>query len=94
MKKILALLLTIVFVSVCFTACGSSGKTLAEVKEAGVITMATSPDFPPFESLSADGKVEGIDMSGITVTVEDPDNNTARVEVNPETGEVILTFAE
>jgi hypothetical protein len=44
--------------------------------------------------LCGSGKVEGIDMSGITVTVEDPDNNTARVEVNPETGEVILTFAE
>ena len=44
--------------------------------------------------LCGSGKVEGIDMSGITVTAEDPDNNTARVEVNPETGEVTLTFAE
>jgi hypothetical protein len=40
------------------------------------------------------GQVEGIDMSGITVTVEDPDNNTARVEVDPVTGEVTLTFAD
>ncbi len=40
------------------------------------------------------GKIEGIDMSGITVTLEDPENNTARVEVNEETGEVTLTFAE
>jgi hypothetical protein len=40
------------------------------------------------------GKAPEIDMSGITVTVEDPENNTARVEVNTETGEVTLTFAE
>ncbi len=40
------------------------------------------------------GQVEGIDVSGITVTVEDPDNNTARVEVDPVTGEVTLTFAD
>ncbi len=63
MKKLIALLLTIVFVSVCFTACGTSGKTLAEVKEAGKITIATSPDFPPFESL------EGSEVVGIEVEI-------------------------
>ena len=31
---------------------------------------------------------------GSTVTVEDPENNTARVEVDPVTGEVTLTFEE
>ena len=33
-------------------------------------------------------------MSGITVTVEDPDNNTAHVEVDEATGAVTLTFAD
>ena len=40
------------------------------------------------------GSVTGMDMSGISVTVEDPDNNSARVDVNTETGEVTLTFAD
>ena len=40
------------------------------------------------------GTVEGVDHSGITVTVEDPENNTARVEVDPESGEVTLTFLD
>ena len=40
------------------------------------------------------GSRADMDMSGITVVVEDPENNTARVEVDPVTGEVTLTFAE
>ena len=63
MKKLIALLLTLVFATVCFTGCGASGKTLAEVKEAGKITIATSPDFPPFESL------EGSEVVGIEVEI-------------------------
>ena len=51
MKKLLALLLSVIFVAVCFTGCGAKGKTLAEVKEAGELVIATSPDFPPFENL-------------------------------------------
>lgn len=69
MKKILALLLTIVFVSVCFTACGSSGKTLAEVKEAGELVIATSPDFPPFENLEGD-KIVGIEVDVMAIVCE------------------------
>ena len=70
MKKLIALLLTIVFVSVCFTACGTSGKTLAEVKEAGKITIATSPDFPPFESLEG-SKVVGIEVEIMKLIAKD-----------------------
>ena len=43
------------------TACGKKGKTLDEVKEAGKLVVATSPDFPPFESLE-DGKIVGIEV--------------------------------
>ncbi|MBR5858761.1 MAG: amino acid ABC transporter substrate-binding protein [Clostridia bacterium] len=63
MKKLIALLLSVIFVAVCFTGCGASGKTLAEVKEAGKLVIATSPDFPPFESL------EGNDVVGIEVDI-------------------------
>jgi polar amino acid transport system substrate-binding protein len=45
----------------CLTAC-SSGKTLADVEKAGKLTIATSPDFPPFEYLDEDGSVVGIEI--------------------------------
>ncbi|MBO5785910.1 MAG: amino acid ABC transporter substrate-binding protein [Clostridia bacterium] len=61
MKKLLALLLSVIFVAVCFTGCGAKGKTLAEVKEAGELVIATSPDFPPFENLEGD-KIVGIEV--------------------------------
>ena len=48
MKKLIALILTTLLVLSCMTAC-ASGKTLADVQEAGKLTIATSPDFPPFE---------------------------------------------
>ena len=41
--------------------CGASGKTLADIKEAGKLIVATSPDFPPFENLE-DGEVVGIEV--------------------------------
>ena len=63
MKKFIALLLTVIMAALCLTSCGESGKTLAEVKEAGKLTIATSPDFPPFESL------EGSEIVGIEVEI-------------------------
>ncbi len=62
MKKITALLLSVLMLAVCFVGCGAKGKSLADVKEAGKLTIATSPDFPPFESLDENGKVVGIEV--------------------------------
>ena len=61
MKKIIALALVALMIVCMFTACGAKGKTLAEVKEAGKLVVATSPDFPPFESIEG-GKVVGIEV--------------------------------
>ncbi len=61
MKKIIALILCLATLVCLFTACGPKGKTLAEVKAAKKLTVATSPDFPPFESLEGD-KVVGIEV--------------------------------
>ena len=63
MKKIIALILCLATIMCLFTACGAKGKTLADVKEAGKLTVATSPDFPPFESL------EGNEVVGIEVDI-------------------------
>jgi polar amino acid transport system substrate-binding protein len=63
MKKIIALLLAAVMLTLSFslTACGAKGKSLADVKKAGKLVVATSPDFPPFESKEG-GKVVGIEV--------------------------------
>ena len=55
MKKIIALVLALVMVAACLTACGGAkGTTLKDVQKAGKLMIATSPDFPPFESLEGD----------------------------------------
>ena len=64
MKKIIAMILVLVMACACLTACGGAkGATLADVQKAGKLTIATSPDFPPFESL------EGNEVVGIEVDI-------------------------
>ena len=62
MKKIIAIALATILALTCLTACGSAGTTLASVQKSGKLTVATSPDFPPFESLGANGEVFGIEI--------------------------------
>lgn len=62
LKKVIALSLVLVMVALCMTACGSQPLTVESVQKAGKLVIGTSPDFPPFESLSAGGKVEGIEI--------------------------------
>ena len=60
-KKIIALVLALVLATACLTACGGAkGATLKDVQKAGKLVIATSPDFPPFESLEG-GEVVGIE---------------------------------
>lgn len=58
--KVLALVLSLAMITVCFAAC-SSGNSIEKVQKNGYITVATSPDFPPFESLEA-GEIVGIEV--------------------------------
>ena len=62
MKKMIALVLAVLMLALCLTGCGKKGTTLAAVQKAGKLTIATSPDFPPFETLGANGAVEGIEI--------------------------------
>ena len=58
MKKMIALVLALVMIAACLTACGGAkGATLKDVQKAGKLLIATSPDFPPFESLEGDAVV-------------------------------------
>ena len=62
MKKIIALVLALVMICACMTACGGAkGASLKDVQKAGKLVVATSPDFPPFESLEG-GEVVGIEV--------------------------------
>lgn len=64
MKKLLSLVLaaTLMLAAVLsFTSCGKKGKTLAEVKAAGKLVVATSPDFEPFEYLDGENVI-GIEV--------------------------------
>ena len=62
MKKIIALVLALVMICACLTACGGAkGATLKDVQKAGKLVVATSPDFPPFESLE-NNEVVGIEV--------------------------------
>lgn len=92
MKKIIStilcavLLLTSVF---ALNSCGAKGKTLAEVKEAGKLVCATSPDFPPFENLEG-GEVVGIEVEimklvcaelGVELVIESMDFDSVLIGV-------------
>ncbi len=71
MKKIFALTLAVMMLATCLVACGGpKGATLADVKEAGKLVVATSPDFPPFESLEGD-KVVGIEVDILELICEE-----------------------
>ena len=61
MKKIIALALCALMIVCMFTACGAKGQSLDDVKSAGKLVVATSPDFPPFESIEG-GQVVGIEV--------------------------------
>ena len=72
MKKILTVILAAVMLLslLSVTGCGKQGKSLADVKAAGKLTVATSPDFPPFESLEG-GEVVGIEVDILKLIAEE-----------------------
>jgi polar amino acid transport system substrate-binding protein len=63
MKKLFVVMLALALLS---TACASGQKAanhLDAIKQAGVIKVGTSPDYPPFESVDASGKYVGFDIA-------------------------------
>lgn len=67
--KFLALSLTALLLVAALSGCAAKGKTLAEVKAAGKLVVATSPDFPPFENLE-NGQVVGIEVDVMKLICE------------------------
>ena len=67
MKKLFCILLAVMMLMLC-VSCGGGGKKdrLAQIKEKGVITVATEPYFAPYEfidpSRPADDQIVGVDV--------------------------------
>jgi len=64
MKRILVVIAMLVAVSLVLSACGggAAANRLEAIKEAGVIKVGTSADYPPFESVDASGNKVGFDI--------------------------------
>ena len=58
--KLAAIVLSLIVAVTAFVGCGK-GNSLEAVQKKGVLTVATSPDFPPFESLDGD-QIVGIEV--------------------------------
>jgi polar amino acid transport system substrate-binding protein len=68
MKRNLVVVALLVAVSILLSACGggAGANHLATIKEAGVIKIGTSADYPPFESVDESGKMTGFDIDLMT----------------------------
>ena len=63
MKRLFTLLSLAVLVSLLLGACGAGATThLDKIKQAGVIKVGTSADYPPFEFVDANGNKTGMDV--------------------------------
>ncbi len=80
--KILALVLALAM-TLALAACGSKeDSSLQDVLDAGELVIATSPDFPPFETLDESGNIVGIEIEilelvaaelGVELVIEEMD---------------------
>lgn len=70
MKKVLALILALAAVCVCFAGCGSKDEKSNKLTVTeGTLTMATNAEFPPYEYYDGD-KVVGIDAEVAALIAE------------------------
>ncbi len=71
MKKLIAFILALTMCLTLMCACGKpKGKSLDQVKKAGKLVVATSPDFAPFESLEG-GEVVGIEVEIMKIVCQE-----------------------
>src|SRR5512138_3873298 len=64
MKRIVVFVSLLVAISLVLSGCGAgkAANHLEAVKQAGVIKVGTSADYPPFESVDANGNKVGFDV--------------------------------
>ncbi|MBN1260516.1 MAG: amino acid ABC transporter substrate-binding protein [Anaerolineae bacterium] len=60
--RLLALLCGLGVLFLCGGGCDARRDPLARIQESGVLRVATDPSFPPFEFVTAEGQMAGIDI--------------------------------
>ncbi len=64
LKKLLLGCACAVLSAVLLTSCsGKKAGDVASIKKSGVLTVYSSPDFPPYEFIGEDGKVIGFEIA-------------------------------
>jgi ABC-type amino acid transport substrate-binding protein len=58
----MALSVAVLLLLVSISACGKASSGLERVQAAGMLRVAIDPSFPPFESVSGAGEIEGLDV--------------------------------
>ena len=98
--KILATILAFAMILATVAACGGSGSGESLTINEGILTMATSADFPPYEFIGAGGEIIGIDPEiaaaiagklGLELQIEDMEFSAVLAAV--ETGMVDIAMA-
>ncbi len=59
--KVITLMLAVIMLMTLTVGCGGSGNSVEKIQKKGVLTVATSPDFPPFENLE-NNEIVGIEV--------------------------------
>ena len=73
MKRIVVFITLLVAVSLVLAGCGTAkaANHLEAIKQAGVIKVGTSADYPPFESVDASGNKVGFDIDLMSEIAQD-----------------------
>src|SRR5690349_11105603 len=69
MRRVVVFVSLLAVVSIALAGCGGASKPanhLDAIKQAGVIKVGTSADYPPFESVDANGNKVGFDVDLMT----------------------------
>ena len=99
MKKLFALVLTLIMVMALFAGCGSSSANDLGTVEKGKLIMSTNAAFPPYEMVADDGSFEGIDVEiagaiadklGLELVVDDMDFDAALLAVQQGKSDVVM----
>lgn len=99
MKKVFAIVLTVMMIATLFAGCGSKSANDLNTVEAGKLIMSTNASFPPYEMTTDDGGFEGIDVEvagaiaeklGLELVVDDMDFDAALLAVQQNKSDIVM----
>lgn len=99
MKKVFAIVLTVLMVVSLFAGCGNKSGNNLNTVEKGKLIMSTNAAFPPYEMTTDDGGFEGIDVEiagaiaeklGLELVVDDMDFSAALLAVQQGKSDIVM----